>query len=102
MPKPAALNLATKDGSIHKLLHGAVRSFSDSHPEWAIPGEARTSLVKRIEGSIRAEFARLLAERTILDWLEAHRGEWAELAMIPGGLRKVIVEEMEKRGDLDE
>ena len=99
-PKAAALKMSTQYKSLNKLLHGAVKSFSHDHPEWAIAKEARVSLVKRLDGLLRSEFARTLADKMLLDWLEAHRYEWSELCKIQGGLRKVIAEEMERRGDL--
>jgi hypothetical protein len=62
--------------------------------------DAAHSLAKRVDAELRVEFSRILADRQILTWLEEHRSEWPALAKIPGGLRKAIAEEMERRGDL--
>jgi hypothetical protein len=102
MPRKFAIKLATKDQSLKQVLHGAIKSFSHDHPEWAVPGDARTSLVKRLEGQMKSVFARILADREVLDWLEAHRYEWPELCKLQGGLRKAIAEEMERRKELPE
>lgn len=97
LPKARAIKMCNKDGSFKTYLHGALKSFNHDHPEWAIPKEAHTSLVKRLEGQLKEEFAQLVSDRLILNWLEIHRPEWSELCKIRGGLRIVIAEEMEKR-----
>lgn len=69
-PNDMAFTLATKDGSLRKLLHGSIRMFCNDHPEWAILGEARESLAKRLDGQIRSNFAHLISDRIMLNWLE--------------------------------
>lgn len=94
-----AIKMCNKDGSFKTMLHGALKSFNHDHPEWAIPEKAHVSLVKRLEGQLREEFAHLISDRLILNWLEIHRPEWPDLCKLRGGLRNVIGEEMEKRNE---
>jgi len=93
--------LVTNTGLLRTHLKGVLKSFNDAHPEWRIPPDLRwKSLLKRIEGTIKVHFQATIIDRNILDWLEQHREEWPELCKLRGGLRKVIPEEMERRGDI--
>ena len=100
LPKPLAALLTTHDDTVVACVMRACARLSHEHPEWAVSKDAAHSLAKRVDAELRGEFSRIMADRQILTWLEEHRAEWTELAKLPGGLRKAIVKEMERRGDL--
>lgn len=86
-------NRAIHSGELGIIVRRAVAEFYNGNL-------AMRDISERICDDLVPLLGRYATDVAMIDWLELHRGEWGSISVKSGRLRRAIMDEMRRRGDI--